>query len=62
MMVDITNATFDYSDAREALPELRNVIDCDIVCTLLVKTPECRFALGEMRSKNSDVMLSGDEP
>src|SRR5437868_15293254 len=49
MMVDTTNATFDYSDAREALPELRDLIDRDIVCTLLITTPECRFALGEMR-------------
>lgn len=49
IMVDITKATYKYSDAREALPELKNVIDKDIVCTLLITTPECRFALGEMR-------------
>ena len=49
MMVDITNAVFDYSDAREASPELKDVIERDVVCTLRITTPECRFALGEMR-------------
>ena len=51
MMVDPTNATFEYWDAREAPPHLKDVIDRDIVCTLQVTTPEFRFALGEMREQ-----------
>lgn len=51
MMVNIISATFDYSDAREVLPELRDAVDRDIVCTLQITTPEFRFALGELREQ-----------
>lgn len=51
MMVDVTNATFDYSDAREAPPALKDVLDRDIVCTLEITAPTCRFALGELRDQ-----------
>jgi hypothetical protein len=49
MMVDLKNATFEYWDAREAPPHLRDVIDRDIVCTLQITTLEFRIALREMR-------------
>jgi hypothetical protein len=51
MTVDLTQTKFDYSDAREALPALREAVDREIVCTLRMTTPECRFALGEPREQ-----------
>jgi hypothetical protein len=49
ILLDITNATYDYSDAREALPELQEEINRDIVCTLQIRIPGYLFALGEPR-------------
>lgn len=51
ILLDITNATYDYSDAREALPELREAINKDIVCTLKITTFNYLFALGEPRDQ-----------
>lgn len=51
IVLDITHATYDYSDAREALPELREEIDREIVCTLKIRIPGYLLALGEPRDQ-----------
>src|ERR1044072_3318034 len=52
ILLDISVATFDYSDAREEeSAELREEIAKDIVCTLQIKIPGYLLALGEMRDQ-----------